>query len=83
MGMSQRQLPRPTNASTDLRILKTYVSSETWSDVMDRAESAGLSVSRYLSALIDRDELDSDGRPLWAELMPHPKPLPGMGTTAA
>jgi len=81
--MSHRRIPRPTNASTDLRTLKTYVSIETWSDVMDRAESAGLSVSRYLSALIDRDELDSDGRPLWAELMPHPEPLPGMETTAA
>ncbi len=80
MGMSQRQLPRPTNASTDLRILKTYVSSETWSDVMDRAESAGLSVSRYLSALIDRDELDSDGR---AEPASRTEPLPGMETTAA
>ena len=50
---------------------------------MDRAESAGLSVSRYLSALIDRDELDSDGRPLWAELTSHADHLPGMETTAA
>lgn len=37
---------------------------------MDRAELAGMSVSGYLNALIDRDELDAAGRPVWVEA-PH------------
>lgn len=84
--MATRRVPAPTNASTDLRTLKTYVPVETWSEVMDRAEKAGLSVSRYLSALISRDEVDEEGRPMWVEL-PSPgataEPLPGMETVAA
>lgn len=38
---------------------------------MDRADRAGLSVSKYLAALIARDELDETGRPVWAPA-PHP-----------
>lgn len=82
--MPQRRIPRPSNSETDLRSLKAYVPVDTWSEVMDRAEKAGLSVSRYLSALIDRDQLDEHGRPVWA---PHAnaeaEPLPGMETAAA
>lgn len=51
---------------TDLRAVKAYVSLQKWQDVMDRAARAGMSVSAYLNALIDRDPLDEAGRPAWA-----------------
>ena len=31
------------------------------------AEAAGLSLSGYIGALINRDQVDENGRPLWAE----------------
>ncbi len=69
-----------------MRSLKTYVPLEKWSDVMDRADKAGLSVSKYLTALIDRDELDAQGRPTWAPSPLNPPDsgvLPGLETSAA
>lgn len=84
--MAQRRIPGPANADTDMRSLKTYVPIEKWSEVMNRSEKAGISVSRYLSALIDRDELDAEGCPLWAAPVYGPsrtEPLPGIDTAAA
>jgi len=62
------RIPGPANADTDMRSLKTYVPVEKWSEVMDRVEKIDdkMSVSKYLAALIDRDELDETGRPVWA-----------------
>lgn len=51
---------------TDLRAVKAYVPTSTWAEVYDRSEKAGLTVSAYLRALIERDTLDQDGRPTWA-----------------
>ncbi len=82
--MAERRIPRPTNCGTDLRTIRTYVPVEKWGEVMDRAEKAGLSASRYLSMLIDRDELDVDGRPIWAESPAGlAEPLPGMDVKTA
>jgi len=83
--VAQRRIPGPTNADTAMRSLKTYVPIEKWSDVMDRADKAGLSVSKYLTALIDRDELDAEGRPAWAASplnSPEAGVLPGLETSA-
>jgi hypothetical protein len=38
------------------------------------AAAAGVSLSGYLAELVRRDELDAEGRPLWAE--PRPEELP-------
>jgi hypothetical protein len=84
--MVERRAPGPAAPGTDLRVLKTYVPVESWHDVMDRAEKAGLSVSRYIRALIDRDELDADGRPVWIDpalSSTSTEPLPGMDPAAA
>jgi hypothetical protein len=35
------------------------------------AEAAGLSLSGYLAELVRRDEVDQDGRPLWADPAPE------------
>jgi hypothetical protein len=58
------QLPKPV--AGDLRIHKVYAGPERWLAIAQRAKRAGMSVSAYLNALIDRDELDADGRPVWA-----------------
>ena len=77
--MAERRVPRPANADTDMRSLKTYVPVEKWSEVMDRTEKAGISVSKYLSALIDRDQLDEQGWPVSAASQNDVSlPLPGM-----
>lgn len=65
--MTERRIPRPTNSLTDLRPARTYLSVEMWCEMTDRAEKAGLSASSYLRTLIERDEVDADGRPVWAE----------------
>lgn len=80
--MAERRAPRPTNGSPDKVPVKTYVTVDKWGEVMDRAEKAGISVSSYLSTLIDRDELDADGRPTWAP-PPAEDTLPGIGSKAA
>ena len=51
------------------------------------ADSLGISLGRYLEILVERDELDDQGRPLWAAeagLLPQTdEPLPGLETTTA
>jgi hypothetical protein len=81
--MVQRRIPRPGSPTTDLRALKTYVSIAKWNEVMDRAEKSGLSASRYINALIDRDQLNSEGRPVWADPPMQRNPLPGLEDPAA
>lgn len=76
----RRRTPGPAGIGTDLRAVKAYVPIETWAEVMDRADKAGMTVSAYLRALIERDVLDEDGRPAWA---PEPSPrLQGMNVSA-
>lgn len=66
----RRSIPGPAGTGTDLRAVKAYVPLQKWQAVMDRAELAGMSVSAYLNALIDRDQVDAAGRPVWVEA-PH------------
>lgn len=44
------------------------------------ADALGISMGRYVQMLIERDQLDSDGRPLWAaEVFPDlADPIPGL-----
>jgi len=64
--MTPHRVPGPAGVGTDLRAVKAYVPLSKWAEVTERAQKAGLTVSAYLKALIDRDTLDSDGRPDWA-----------------
>lgn len=57
----------------DLHLLKVYVPPDQKITVMRRAAKAGLSVSAYLKSLIERDEVDDSGRPVWAH---EPAQLP-------
>src|SRR5664280_1221381 len=82
-GMTERRLPKPGTVGTDLRVLRTYVSIDEWYDAMDRAEKAGLSLSRYLRMLLARDQLDADGRPVWVPHTTSSDELPGMEGSAA
>ena len=81
--MTERRLPKPGTVGTDLRVLRTYVSIDEWYDAMDRAEKAGLSLSRYLRMLLARDQLDADGRPVWVPHTTSSDELPGMEGSAA
>ena len=65
MSTQSRKIPKAP-ITTDLRTLKTYVTIEMWCEAMDRAEKAGMSLSKYLAELIARDQLDESGRPVWA-----------------
>lgn len=51
------------------------------------ADCLGISLGRYLEILVERDELDEHGRPLWAAqagLLPRKdEALPGMDTVHA
>lgn len=76
----RRRTPAPAGIGTDLRAVKAYVPTETWAEVMDRAEKADMTVSAYLRTLIERDVLDEDGRPVWAA-QPDPQ-LQGMNISA-
>ncbi len=59
------RLPQPV--AGNLRIHKAYAPPERWLMIADRAKKAGMSVSSYLNALVDRDVLDGDGCPVWAK----------------
>lgn len=60
--------PRPAVASGNRQKLYGYVLPELHEKARTAAYSAGMSIGAYLERLIAADELDSDGRPLWA---PH------------
>ncbi|HKS98888.1 MAG TPA: hypothetical protein VJT31_05090 [Rugosimonospora sp.] len=61
---TEAQLPKPV--AGDLLQHKMYVSRERYLLIARRAKAAGMSISKYLNALVDRDEVDADGRPAWA-----------------
>ncbi|RJK92532.1 hypothetical protein D5H78_18825 [Vallicoccus soli] len=44
--------------------------------VKARADAAGLTMNDYLVELVRRDEVDRDGRPVWAEPAPNCDQLP-------
>lgn len=49
------------------------------------ADALGITLGRYIELLVERDEFDSSGRPVWAsEVFPPPHdPLPGLERTDA
>ena len=69
---TEQRLPRPV--AGDLRIHKAYAPPERWLLIADRAKKANMSVSSYLNALVDRDELDENGCPAWASAATSPQP---------
>ncbi|MEN3308830.1 MAG: hypothetical protein V7603_5032 [Micromonosporaceae bacterium] len=69
-------IPLPKPVAGELRIHKVYASPDRWREIARRAKLAGMSVSAYLNALIDRDEIDSAGRPVWAAPVDAQQQLP-------
>ncbi len=69
METNGKRLPKPV--AGDLRIHKVYAGPERWLEIAARAERAGMSVSAYLNALIERDEVDETGTPSWAAERAH------------
>lgn len=74
------RLPKPV--AGELRIHKVYAGPDRWLTIAQRAQLANMSVSAYLNALIDRDELDEKGRPVWA-VQPATTQLPMSGLNNA
>lgn len=56
--------------------LTGYVDPETHARAKAAAYAGGMSLGLYLSRLIERDELDEDGRPAWATPAPTGEALP-------
>ncbi len=49
------------------------------------ADALGITLGQYMELLVQLDEFDATGRPLWADqvLGPRQDPIPGMGRTNA
>jgi len=49
------------------------------------ADALGITMGQYIELLIERDELDATGRPLWANEVfpPANDPIPGLERTDA
>ena len=47
------------------RLLQARVDEPSWSKANKAADAAGISMSAYIQDLIDRDEIDSNGCPIW------------------
>jgi hypothetical protein len=67
-GVTERRIPRPPVPGTDRVVVRAYVTVDEHALISDRADAAGLSVSRYLWSLVERDQVDEHGRPTWAPL---------------
>ncbi len=65
--------------------MKALVSPNTRGKANAVADALGITMARYLELLVDRDELNAAGRPLWASEVfpPASDPLPGMKRTDA
>lgn len=46
--------------------MQTWVAEDVYRKVRKAADVAGMSIRMYLEELVSRDEVDADGRPLWA-----------------
>ncbi len=60
--------------------MKTRVSESTKVRANAAADALGITMAQYVELLIQRDEFDDAGRPLWADevFSPASDPLPGM-----
>lgn len=66
--------------STPLIGMKARVPEGTRARANAAADALGITLGRYVELLIERDEFDAAGRPLWADdvFSPASDPLPGM-----
>lgn len=56
---------RPTNADAPHVLLQARVRPEVRIKARAAADGAGISIAAYLEALVDRDEVDPEGCPVW------------------
>lgn len=61
-------------------IMNSRVQQETKDKADATADALGITLGRYVQMLVDRDQLDEYGRPLWAaEVFPDlADPIPGL-----
>ena len=53
-------------------LLQARVDERSWSKANKAADAAGISVSAYIQSLVDRDETDADGCPVWRRASHEP-----------
>ena len=65
--------------------MKTRVSESTKVRANAAADALGITMAQYVELLVQRDEFDDAGRPLWADevFSPASDPLPGLERTDA
>lgn len=63
--LKQRDPGEPRRPSNRLRVASTRLSDELYQQVELAAERLGISMSRYIALLCERDSLDETGRPRW------------------
>jgi len=65
--------------------MKARVPESTRARANAAADALGITLGQYMELLVQLDEFDSTGRPLWADqvLGPRQDPIPGMGRTNA
>ncbi len=66
--------------STPLVAMKNRVPERTKARANAAADALGITVGQYVELLIERDEIDPAGLPLWASEVfpPHHDPIPGL-----
>ena len=72
--------PRATPRRDNRVKLSGYLQPQLYEKARTAADQANLSVGAYLERLIDADQVDEDGRPLWADSparAPEQLPLAG------
>ena len=67
-----REALRRANGNTSKRImLQGRVDEDAWMKASKAADAAGVSLAFYLQRLVERDEVDVEGCPVWLD--PHEK----------
>ncbi len=65
MSAVRGRAKRPHVEGLKRMLLQARVDEQSWSKANQAADAAGISVSAYIQRLIDRDEMDVNGCPLW------------------
>jgi hypothetical protein len=65
MSAVKGRVRRPHVGGLKRMLLQARVDEQSWTKANKAADAAGISMSAYIQSLIDRDEVDADGCPVW------------------
>lgn len=65
MSAVKGRVRRPHVGGLKRMLLQARVDEQSWSKANKAADAAGISMSAYIQSLIDRDETDAEGCPVW------------------